>query len=336
MRGVVRADHDDAAPGVRVRPRVLRGVVLLAPEDVHPREVRHVREPRDAHGDHELAGAERELGAVALDDHGPRPGLLVVARAARLGGPPVRELHHPRVHLQPVAELVLRREHRPVVGEREVRQVVVPDRVVQAERLVAPPPRVAGPGVALDDDRRHAELAQTGAERDPALAPADDQDLGLDLAAERGRLAAAGLEPGLAGGIRAVLHAPRPPAAQRLLVALELVQRGHQRPRPALPQSQVRIAAARAGLERQPGAHHAVVLRGRLGRPPAAGPRGGERVLEQVAHAVRALDRLDVPRERDEVAPQAVVAEELARRARIAARQRLAEARQPAVDLGGG
>ena len=92
--------------------------------------------------------------AVALDRHDPFPGVLVVARALGLGGAPVVELHHPRVHLEPVGDLVLGGEHRPVVGEPDVRQVVVPDRVVQAERLVAVAPGVAGARVALDDDRR--------------------------------------------------------------------------------------------------------------------------------------------------------------------------------------
>src|SRR6185295_11216665 len=111
---------------------------------------------------------------------------------------PVVELHHPRVHLEPVADLVLRREHRPVLGELDVRQVVVPDRVVQAERLVALAPRVPGALVALDDDGRDTELPQPRAERDPALAAADDHDLRLLRAPELLSLAAARLEPRLA------------------------------------------------------------------------------------------------------------------------------------------
>src|SRR4029079_5523471 len=127
----------------------------------------------------------------------PLARLLVVLGA--LGGrrAPVVELHHPRVHLEPVADLVLRREHRPVLGELDVRQVVVPDRVVQAERLVALAPGVAGALVALDDDRRHSELAEPRAERDPALAAADDDDVGLRRMAELARLALPGPEPRL-------------------------------------------------------------------------------------------------------------------------------------------
>ena len=155
-----------------------------------PRDLGHVRLARHAGRQHELLRAQRDVRAVALDDDRPLAGVLVVARALGGRGAPVVELHHPRVHLQPVADLVLRREHRPVLGELDVRQVVVPDRVVQAERLVALAPGVAGALVALDDDRRHAELAQPRAERDAALAAADDHDLGLGLVAELLRLAA--------------------------------------------------------------------------------------------------------------------------------------------------
>ena len=140
-------------------------------------------------------------------------------------GAPVVELHHLRVHLEPVADLVLGREHRPVLGELDVRQVVVPDRVVQAERLVALAPGVAGTLVALDDDRRHAELAQPRAERDPALPAADDHDVGLRLVAELVGLLLALLEPGEPVARRAVLDALRPARALGLLVALELVER---------------------------------------------------------------------------------------------------------------
>ena len=51
--------------------------------------------------------------------HSPR--VLVVLRALGLGRAPVVQLHHPRVHLEPVADLVLRREDRPVLGELDVR-----------------------------------------------------------------------------------------------------------------------------------------------------------------------------------------------------------------------
>src|SRR6185437_3983770 len=106
----------------------------------------------------------------------------------------------------------------------------VPDRVVQAEGAVAAAPLVAGPAVLIHDDRRHAELAQPGAERDAGLPAAHDEHLGLGGVAELGRLLLAPLQPGAAVAVRAVLGAHRPAAAGRFLVALELVEGGEQRP----------------------------------------------------------------------------------------------------------
>ena len=60
--------------------------------------------------------------------------------------------------------------------------MVVPDGVVQAERLVAVAPLVAGPRVPVDDDVVDAELAQPRTERDAALAAADDDDVRLAVA----------------------------------------------------------------------------------------------------------------------------------------------------------
>ena len=285
---------------------------------------------------HQLLGTQRDLAAVPLDLEDPLAAAGVVARPRRRRGAPVVQLHHPRVHLEPVGDLVLGREHRPMVGKRDVRQVVVPDRVVQAERLVALAPRVTGTLVTLDDDGRHAELAQARAERDPALSAADDHDLRLDLVADPLGLDAAPFEPGEAVAVGAVLDAVRPRGAARLLVALELAQRGEQRPRIAVPQPQVPVAATGLGLERDPRLRHALGLGGRLGGREPARPRRGERVVEQVLHALGAFDRLDVPGERDEVAPEAGLQEQLRCGLGVAAREGLLEARQPLVDLGGG
>ena len=89
---------------------------------------------------------------VAVHHHGPFLRGLVVGGAPGLAARPVVQLHDLGVHLQPVADLVFGREDRPVVGEGQVGQMIVPDRVVQAERAVALAPRVAGAVVLLDDD----------------------------------------------------------------------------------------------------------------------------------------------------------------------------------------
>ena len=53
--------------------------------------------------------------------------------------------------------------------------MVVPDRIVQAERLVALAPGIARPLVRIDDQRRHADPLQPCAQPDAALPAADDQ-----------------------------------------------------------------------------------------------------------------------------------------------------------------
>ena len=194
-------------------------------------------------------GSQRDLLAVAIDDDGPFLLRRVVFRAlgGRLG--PVVQLHHLGVHFQPVADLVLGREHRPVLREVDIGQMVVPDRIVQAERLVALAPGVAGALVLLDDDRRHAELPQARAEPDGALPAADDQHIGLRFVAERLGLLVAQFLPGLGAGIDAVPRAERAGEARLLLVALELGHRGQQRPDQAVLEADEAIAARDLGLE---------------------------------------------------------------------------------------
>ena len=71
--------------------------------------------------------------------------------------------------------------------------MVVPDGIVQHERTIAIAPGIAGVRVLSDDDRGNAELLQARAERDFALSAADDDTIGLDLAAERHLLGLFGL-----------------------------------------------------------------------------------------------------------------------------------------------
>ena len=125
--------------------------------------------------------------------HPPLLGRLVVAGAERAGVGPVVQLHHPRVGLEPVGDLVLGGEHRPVVRELDVGQVVVPDRVVQAERLVPAAPLVAGPRVLVD--RRSSGRRAAAAARRARCRPARRR------------------RPGRRAGWRS--RAPGPPARRR-------------------------------------------------------------------------------------------------------------------------
>ena len=134
---VVGTDHHDLLALVLVGTGVLAGMLLLSLEDVLSGELRHVGHARHAGGQHQLLGLEHHLLAVTIDLDGPFLRLVVPGGGGGFGLRPVIQLHDPGVHFQPVADLVLRREYRPVIGEGQVGQVVVPDRVMQAERLVA-------------------------------------------------------------------------------------------------------------------------------------------------------------------------------------------------------
>ena len=132
-----------------------------------------------------------------------------------------------------------------------------------------------------------------------------------------------------------MLDALRAGRARVGLVALELVQRGQQRPRLAADQPQHALATTGLGLELDPGLDHAVGLGRVLGTCPAARP--GRRQRARRASRLtpsRPFDGRDVPREGDEVAPVARLAEQLGRGRGVALGQRLVELRQPLVDLG--
>ncbi len=170
---------------------------------------------------------------------------------------------------------------------------------------------------------------------DPALPATDDHRVGLGGEAELLGLALAVLQPGLALAAGAVLHALGPPEALALLMVLELLQRGQQRPCPAVDEAEMTAAPAGLGLEADPRLGDALGARRLLGGAPAAGPGVRQRGLEHVRDAVASLDRPDVPREGDEVAPVALGGEQLRRGGGVAGLQRAVEALQPLGHLRG-
>src|SRR6185437_13803398 len=131
-------------------------------------------------------------------------------------------------------------------------------------------PRVARPGVALDDDRRHAELAQARPQGDPALPAAHAHGIGLLGETQLLGLALAVLQPGLPLAVSPVPDPLGPPDAEALLVALELLQRGQKRPRLAVDQAEMAPAPAGLGLEADPRLGDAIRARRLLGGVPGA------------------------------------------------------------------
>ena len=166
-----------------------------------------------------------------------------------------------------------------MVGERQVGQVVVPDRVVQAEGLVAVAPGVARALVLLDDDGRHAQPPQPRAERDAALPAADDEHVGLVVVAQRAASCsscAPARSCGPGDAVLGALDAVPPFFSSKPLSSVIVVSSVQHLPF----QAQMAAAARRGGLEGEPGLGHAVGLGGLLGEGPVARLHVGQRRVQ--------------------------------------------------------
>ena len=175
--------------------------------------------PGHARRKNQLFGPQHDRLPFAFNGHRPVPRVCVILGAAADRGMPIVQFHDLGVHLQPIADLVLRGEDRPMVGKRQVRQVVVPHGVVQAERFIAVPPRIAGATVLFDDDRRHVQALEPGRQADAALSAADDDAIGLSGRSPVPPLPALLFQPGLSIFDDAVLRsqtASRPRVSPRI------------------------------------------------------------------------------------------------------------------------
>ena len=197
------------------------------------------------------------LPAGASQPRGPGPGRLVERGPGELGAGPDVELHGLGVALQPAGQHVLRDERRPGRRERQVRQRVGPHLVVQGQRVVPVPPVVADPVVALHDQRVHPDPAQPGGQRQPGLPAARDQHLRV---AVRVRLRLGPLvQPVVPGEVVGVLHPGRAAGPDRLLVPVDVLQRGQEQPggrRIPVQQPHERAAPSGARLEVQVSLDH--------------------------------------------------------------------------------
>src|SRR5712672_361031 len=125
--------------------------------------------------------------------------------------------------------------------------MIIPDRIMQAERLVTLAPAVARPFVFFDDDRRHIELAQPSSECDAALTATNDDTIGLTRVAEFSSFRLAFFLPGFSIAFGTVFRSHRTVEANRLFVPLELAHGRQQRPYPAILQADVAKAAGGPG-----------------------------------------------------------------------------------------
>ena len=171
--------------------------------------------------------ARRPVGAAQRDR--PPPFAFVVRAARELGARPVVELHAFHIGLEPVGELVLGNVGRPVRRKRHVGQVIDLHLVVQGQRVIAVAPVVADARLAIDDQGVDLQLGEPRRDRKPGLAAADHQH-GRIAIGIRGR-SLAQVEPVRSAEIARIGLAGRTRAPDVLLVPLDLVERGEQRPR---------------------------------------------------------------------------------------------------------
>ena len=155
---------------------------LHAGEGIGSWKIGELWQSRHASRQHQLGGMQRLQLTAAAHLHGPQAGAViragVVAGADAFRIAPPGQFHHLDVHLQPVAHLVLGSEDRPMVGKRQIRQMVVPDRVVQAQGLVAPSPCVSRAFEAIDHQGGNTQAFQPRRQADAALSTADYQAIG--------------------------------------------------------------------------------------------------------------------------------------------------------------
>ncbi len=131
--------------------------------------------------------------------------------------------------------------------------MVVPNRIVQAQGLVASAPLIAGSLVAVDHDGRYSELTHPGAERDAALAAADDHDVRLCGVTEFAVFDLLLLGPRDAVRVCPMLGAARTTSALTFFVPLQLLQRRQQGPTFISLQTKVSVRATGCSLELDPG-----------------------------------------------------------------------------------
>ena len=255
----------------------------------------------------------------AAQRHVQRPSLLVVAAALELGAGPEIQLHALDIGLEPVGELVLRDVGRPGRRKRHVGQVIDLHLVVQRQRVVALAPVVADArprsttSVSTAAAQPRRDTARPGRRRPPAR-PARGR---------HSRSSALRRSSQLGPRKSREYASPRAARAELLLEAFQLLQRRQQRPRlqplPSRHPDQPHYAAALAdlgfepgdGLDRSwcprasPGAAAAVGIE----RQSRAARRQRASALNSFKMPSRAIDGLDVPAQRQHVAPMAVLAE---------------------------
>ena len=344
VAAVAGADHDGALALPALAVVILAGMHHLAGKVLQAGDFRHARNAADAGRQHDMARMHGALAAVgAAQRHRPAAVLLVVTAALELGLGPEVQLHGLDIGLEPVGELVLRNVGRPVRREVQIGQVIDLNLIMQRQRMVALAPIVADTLLAIDDQRIDVQLFQPRGDGKAGLAAADHED--GRVAVGIGGRCVAQVEPVGAAKIARIGVAARAIDAELFLKTLEFAKLGQQCPG-FQPVAIVRIgdqaddaaAAPDIGLELEDGldcvgagAHH-LARRGAVRVDcKAAGHRAAGQRRQRFQDRVGAIERLDVPAQRQHVAPIAVGVEQLIQQGVIGLSERFLELCKPIV-----
>ena len=183
----------------------------------------------------------------------------------------------------------------------------------------------------VDDDRRHAEALQARAKRNAALAAADDQAIGLT--AER-RVRPPRAPCARAQVLRplhdAVLHALLARRAALFLKSLQFGHRGQQRPAFFAFEANIALAAADRRFECEPAFGDPFLFARLILDRPMRRLHIRKARAQHLRDRRPAFKRLDVPGEGDEIAPKAILVEQVYDGVDVRGAQRLIEFFQPA------
>ena len=219
-----------------------------------------------------------------------------------------------------------------MIRKRQIRHVIVPDGIVQAERSIASAPAVARSLQCVDDQCRNAKLLQSRREGQAALTAADDQAIGLLRYAEFGLLVISPVKPAASALYDAARRAGDTCRPALLLVPLQFAQRGEKRPAAPILQPQVTLAAPDRGLETEPGPD-GVAWFVHLLDLPFVRLYLAQTLRQHIPDALAAFERDDIPGKGQEIPPVAFIREQRLKPGLVARDERIMEVREPARGL---
>ena len=141
-------------------------------------EFRHFGKPGQPKRHNNMCGPQGFGCARTGDLRGPFLRLSVKRRMLKDSVVPDVQAQIGCVAFQPIAHLIFGGEHGPAFREGFERHVIVPNRIVQNETVIARPPLVPDARIFVDDQVRHTQIGQLRAKGQPALATTHNQHEG--------------------------------------------------------------------------------------------------------------------------------------------------------------